>query len=247
MFIVRYDTDYGQSALKRHTDSSHISFNILLNDEFEGGGTRFHNRLDSSYYDAKPKPGQVLLNNAMINHEGLPTVAGTRYIFVGFMSVDRSDPMTGKATNLSLFSSFLSFPWLTVFLKEGLYVKISKDNDEAVREIEEREKDDDDDDDQLRRERSGGKRWVDSFLFDCIYYFTMFGDAYAPHGLLSLVDEVNENKYIDFLDRIHQEIGDRIEQSRWFSGQQIEVALDGNLGLRWESRADAGENLFEDL
>ena len=41
MFVVRYDgSEEGQDRLRKHTDSSHLSFNVLLNDEFEGGGTR---------------------------------------------------------------------------------------------------------------------------------------------------------------------------------------------------------------
>ena len=40
MFVVRYDAENGQKSLRGHTDSSHVSFNILLNDEFSGGGTR---------------------------------------------------------------------------------------------------------------------------------------------------------------------------------------------------------------
>ena len=41
MFVVRYDGgEEGQDRLRKHTDSSHLSFNVLLNDEFEGGGTR---------------------------------------------------------------------------------------------------------------------------------------------------------------------------------------------------------------
>ena len=39
IFVVRYDHDK-QPNLVSHTDSSDVSFNILLNDEFEGGGTR---------------------------------------------------------------------------------------------------------------------------------------------------------------------------------------------------------------
>ena len=89
MFIVRYDGE-GQQKLNTHTDYSHISFNILLNDDFVGGGTRFYNRLhldiDSNgnnnsrrrtYYDANPQPGHVLINNAMVSHEGLATMEGT--------------------------------------------------------------------------------------------------------------------------------------------------------------------------
>lgn len=40
MFVVRHDFENGQKSLRGHTDSSHVSFNILLNDEFSGGGTR---------------------------------------------------------------------------------------------------------------------------------------------------------------------------------------------------------------
>ena len=40
MFVVRYDAENGQKSLRGHTDSSHVSFNILLNNEFSGGGTR---------------------------------------------------------------------------------------------------------------------------------------------------------------------------------------------------------------
>lgn len=76
MFVVRYDADFGQNSLARHTDSSHISFNVLLNDEFEGGGTRYHDSMRGEYYDAKPKPGDVLINNAMVSHEGLATTKG---------------------------------------------------------------------------------------------------------------------------------------------------------------------------
>ena len=91
IFLVRYDGE-GQNKLTVHQDSSHISFNILLNDEFEGGGTRFHNRYDGTHMDARPKVGQVLINNAVVHHEGLPTTKGTRYILVGFMNVDVKDP-----------------------------------------------------------------------------------------------------------------------------------------------------------
>jgi hypothetical protein len=40
IFVVRYDAEGGQDSLRAHTDSSHLSFNVLLNDDFEGGGTR---------------------------------------------------------------------------------------------------------------------------------------------------------------------------------------------------------------
>ena len=45
--------------------------------------------------DARPRPGQVLINNAMVHHEGLPTTKGTRYILVGFMNIDTKNPKMG--------------------------------------------------------------------------------------------------------------------------------------------------------
>lgn len=76
MFVVRYDGE-GQQALSPHTDHSHLSFNILLNDDFIGGGTRFYNRVEKTSYTANPKPGEVIINNSMVSHEGLPTTKGT--------------------------------------------------------------------------------------------------------------------------------------------------------------------------
>ena len=86
MFVVRYD-GAGQQALNPHTDYSHISFNILLNDEFVGGGTRFYNRLNQETFDARPKPGDVLINNAMVTHEGLATTKGMYVVFFVFFAL----------------------------------------------------------------------------------------------------------------------------------------------------------------
>lgn len=148
MFVVRYDAvDGGQRSLRKHTDGGHLSFNVLLNDGFEGGGTRyvcdcsvcayltcsnahpelvnafkcfrFHNRADKSYFDVNPSVGEVLVSNSQISHEGLATTSGTRYILVGFDSIDNQDPFTGKPTNLSLFSSWLNWGWMAVRFKEG--------------------------------------------------------------------------------------------------------------------------------
>lgn len=80
IFVVRYEPG-GQTNLRRHTDSSFISFNIILNDGFEGGGTRFHSRPDGTHIDVKPPAvGYGILSNANILHEGLATTNGTRYI-----------------------------------------------------------------------------------------------------------------------------------------------------------------------
>jgi hypothetical protein len=55
----------------------------------------------------------------MVLHEGLPTTKGTRYILVGFNSIDEKDPLTNQSTNLSIFSSWLNFAWMQVRFREG--------------------------------------------------------------------------------------------------------------------------------
>jgi len=230
MFFVRYDGE-GQQALNVHTDSSHISFNVLLNDEFEGGGTRFHNRRDSTHEDARPKPGQVLINNAMVHHEGLPTTKGTRYILVGFMNVDVKDPWTSSRKNVSWFSTYLSFPWLTVCLKEALMV--SKQTGAGVN----------------RNEVPVFSKnfYINSLLSHSVVNFSRIGDASAPHGIVSLVNEEDSEAYIDALESVHENYGKQLEGARWYSGQQIFLNLDGTFRALWQHRTDNPDKFRDDL
>ena len=80
---------------------------------------RFHDRIEETTIDIHPKVGEVLLSHAMILHEGLPTTQGTRYILVGFNSIDEKDPLTNESTGLSIFSSWLNFSWMQVRFREG--------------------------------------------------------------------------------------------------------------------------------
>ena len=73
MFIVRYDGNGTNQRILSHMDASHISFNILLNNKFEGGGTSYLNRITGEHMVAYPNVGEVVINNAMMEHEGLPT------------------------------------------------------------------------------------------------------------------------------------------------------------------------------
>jgi len=226
MFVVRYDGE-GQNSLGMHTDSSHISFNVLLNDEFEGGGTRFHNRLTGTYDDAKLTPGQVLINNAMVTHEGLPTTKGIRYIFVGFMNVDRKDPWTHVTKDVSWFSTYLSFPWIAVTLKEALMVKKSDSrNSNAI------------------LSKSG---IISRLLTKSVRHFGGFGDSFSPHGVVSLVKDEDAEEYIETLDSFHEAYGSRLVKSRWYSGQQIYLGFDGTFQENWESRGKEPDKFKEDL
>ena len=224
MFLVRYDGD-GQQKLAAHTDSSHISFNVLLNKDFSGGGTRFYNSLEQTFEDVHLNPGEVVINNAMVTHEGLPTTSGTRYIFVGFMHVDRMNPWNGVRNSLNLFSSWLSFPWLTVIIKEGLVVAGIKDEDtEAVTT------------NRSIKTKFSKNKYVDKILQQAMIYFSVLGDLFAAHGIVKLVDPRYHNDYLLTMDDEHEKRGKYSNQAEWFSGQQIYVGFDGRYHSEWSSR-----------
>jgi hypothetical protein len=116
LFVVRYDENK-RTFLANHTDDGKISFNILLDDDFEGGGTLFWNRARGEpFAHVQPtQAGQVLFNSALLNHEGVHLERGRRTIFVGFLEVDEVDPFIEDRqvpTGLSFWSSWGSLPWL---------------------------------------------------------------------------------------------------------------------------------------
>lgn len=120
MFVVRYDENK-RTRLVNHTDDGYISINVLLDDGFEGGGTRFWDRNSKAPF-AHVHPtdvGQVLLHGALINHEGMHVEKGRRTIFVGFLEVDRVDPFKPgyPMTGLTWYSSWGSLFWLAVSLR----------------------------------------------------------------------------------------------------------------------------------
>lgn len=230
MFVVRYDGE-GQQSLGMHTDSCHISFNVLLNDDFEGGGTRFHNLKDDSHQDANPKPGNVLINNAMVLHEGLPTTKGTRYILVGFLYVDVKDPWSGVKKHVSWFSTYLSIPWLTVVLKEALEIKSQPQAAAASRSNRD------------ERNHQGSKdALILSLINEAFWSFYAMGNSLA-HDIVSLVREEDADAYIDTLDSSHKNVhGDESHRGvRWFSGQQIHLNWDGSIYSEWQARMDNQE------
>ncbi|KAL3927312.1 MAG: hypothetical protein SGARI_005362, partial [Bacillariaceae sp.] len=67
IFVVRYDGDR-QASLSRHMDDGSITFSALISDNFEGGGTRYWNRLEGEFSPnmtgnpfayVKPKKGMM--------------------------------------------------------------------------------------------------------------------------------------------------------------------------------------------
>jgi len=83
VFIAKYSTSEPnhQRRLKPHEDGSEFSFVVALNDEFEGGGTRFV-ASDTVY---RPSPGSAIAFCGKTTHEGLDVTHGTRYILTGFL------------------------------------------------------------------------------------------------------------------------------------------------------------------
>lgn len=87
LFIVKYDFE-GQKNLGFHKDGSIISFNILLNDDFEGGGTIINHPNPNGSVDRvlhKSKKGDLFIHSGKLLHSGNEITSGKRYIIVGFV------------------------------------------------------------------------------------------------------------------------------------------------------------------
>jgi hypothetical protein len=230
MFLVRYDAQEGQQALAKHTDESFVSFNILLNEDFEGGGTRFHNRRNQDQVlDIHPTSGHVLLNNAVMLHEGLPTKRGTRYILVGFLQIDRNRPISRAYTGLSWFASWLSLPWAQVRFKQG-YQAIGRRQQHGM--VEEGVSDGKD----IKQEQSLKPKWSDSD-FTYLWYSGMasvlgfLGDAIAPHKAHWLVEDEKALDYITALDAAP--LPSLPRRASWFSQQRLITDVDGSVVQQW--------------
>lgn len=82
IFVVRYDATQ-QNRLEAHRDASVISFNLALNEDFEGGGTY----IDALGTRLTMDTGTLLLHCGRLRHCGCPVTRGVRYILVGFVLV----------------------------------------------------------------------------------------------------------------------------------------------------------------
>lgn len=82
-FAPHYDGQYvrGNELGKAHAgEKSFVTFQLYLNEGFEGGATRFQHRLHSNVgYDVIPRTGSVLLFQHDCFHEGSVLVRGRKY------------------------------------------------------------------------------------------------------------------------------------------------------------------------
>ena len=116
LFFVRYDHDI-QSHLERHQDTSDISINLLLTEDFDGGGTKFWNNLTSTTFaHVEPdRAGTAVIHRGSLEHEGHPVSRGIRIILVAFLVVDplyRSNAIDNwVSTGVSVWSSWFDWTW----------------------------------------------------------------------------------------------------------------------------------------
>lgn len=234
---MRYTPDT-RSFLARHTDDSDISFNILLSEDFEGGGTQFWNRLtDSAFVKVQPtRAGQVLVHSALLQHEGLPVTHGVRHILVGFLAVSRRAP-----TGMSWFASWLSLPFLNVKFKEGY---------EAAH--------------RRRQHKMAGlsseERWTDhklvrSLFRDLILFVEYVGDTLCSHLHYDLVEPELRDAYLQRMTSSSQspqqqsavsDTNNNNNKAMWFELQQIRRDFDGGVSSQWSTRREKVD-LFEEL
>jgi len=83
LFIAKYDGNNknSQKSLRKHIDAYEFSFIIGLNDNYQGGGTRFIK--DNNI--VKLNKGDIVIFCGQTYHEGLHVHSGIRYILPGFL------------------------------------------------------------------------------------------------------------------------------------------------------------------
>jgi hypothetical protein len=224
MFLVRYDGEQ-RNFLEYHTDSGDISFNVLLNHDFEGGGTRFWNRaIDQPFAHMHPtQAGDVLIHSAQIHHEGSPVVNGTRIILVGFISVDRVDPFTGSSTGLSWFASWGCLNWLDHKVRNSHATSLDRLANPSGRQNVD----------------VGDSKYTRGLFLHLTRFFRELGDRFTRHAVTKLVAEVNRQAYLNSLSVVQK-------GASWFKGQQIITGLDGRVTKEWKSRQNHSGS-FKDL
>ena len=232
MFVVRYDTGK-RTHLANHTDAGYISFNVLLDDSFEGGGTRFWNRwTEQPFAHVNPtQVGQVLLNHATINHEGVHVTSGTRTILVGFLSVDRMDLFRRKPTGLSSFATWLSFPWSSVKFQAGFSALLKKEQAKTTSEPSLVE-----------------NKYMRGFLGNMHTFLNQLLDCFATHFDANLVADENRLSYLAALDDQFAKEKGQVYQANWWKGQHIKGS-DNRQGPRDDSgvRRDHSPGIGEEL
>ncbi len=236
--MVRYDGDR-QASLNRHTDNGSITFQALLSHGFEGGGTRYWNRaaLDENdnpgapFTYVLPKAGMMTTFPAMIEHEGVQTTKGRRYLLIGFLAVDKIDPWTHQTTGLPWFASWGSMNWASNKFKEGVK---SAWKDKNL---------DDEQTDLSGLVYSDQAIQIFRFLHELLVGVC---DVLFPHRFAVLVNETSADEFLGDLDEAYKLKQQALSPSdyklsSWFAGQQISLNIDGSFRRSWKTRQDADD------
>jgi len=212
---------------------------VLLSHGFEGGGTLYRNRialdeqdnLGAPFTHVLPNAGMMTTFPAMIEHEGLQTIEGRRYLLIGFLAVDKIDPWTQRPTGLSWFASWGSINWASTKVKEGMEAAWMQ-KDKTFRQH-----------DANRLIYSDQAREI----FDIVHkLFIGICDVMFTHRFAVLVNETSVDDYLHDLDEayklktqssLHSPASNH-QRSSWFAGQQISVNIDGTFSRNWKTRED---------
>ncbi|MEW6735388.1 MAG: 2OG-Fe(II) oxygenase [Acidobacteriota bacterium] len=82
----RYEPDqyfawhYDGCFRRNENEESKLTLMIYLNDNFEGGETKFNLKYLYDEIDVKPKKGMALLFDHYLYHEGSPVISGVKYV-----------------------------------------------------------------------------------------------------------------------------------------------------------------------
>ena len=263
MFLARYDAPAGlRTGLRRHIDDTDVSFNLLLSTNFTGGGTRFFRRLEERlnhnigkddngdnqnndvgvFYHAQPqKAGTVLLHNSQILHEGYPIQTGTRFILVGFLTLDQRNPWTGASnynhynvgdtsiqnrilmTFMGWYGTWFNFQWAQVRFRQ------------CVQEAASRSKDEDGSSSMkmMMMPLRLVQGWFQTVCTVVGAGLLLFLDVFGTHEYQVLVDDNDEHDNqsarefrqaldLQFLEDQHKH-KHHDNTANWFRGQQIDV------------------------
>ena len=103
LFVIKYDVA-GQDHLGFHKDGSLISFNILLNDNFDGGGTTINHPEGAVNHQSQKR--DLFMHSGKLLHAGNKITRGQRYIIVGFIEYipgfNKMEP--GSETKINTFN-----------------------------------------------------------------------------------------------------------------------------------------------
>lgn len=172
-----------------------------------------------------PKAGMMTTFPGMIEHEGVQTTKGRRYLLIGFLAVDKIDPWTHRSTGLTWFSSWGSINWASTKFKEGMKSMSMKKDGNQARQIFE---------------------LVHKLLVDVC-------DLTFSHRFAVLVNETSADDYLRDLDEAHELKAQsspsqlvNYRRSSWFAGQQISVNIDGSFSRNLKTRQDADDK-FDNL